>query len=145
MYKGYFITVLLSVVFALNVLAQQPKLIEISNLSIAMNGREVAFMPELTFTLEGDNTHDIKLFHHDGLSVGVLFEWRKQGQRLRLDQRTYVETSDGRRRFSSRNRLFNEADASYAGRLSGRSLEHITYDPVLIKRIFASFNFTLHY
>ncbi len=145
MIKKYLFLNLLTVLIFSSAMAQQPQKIEISNLSIALNGREVKFVPEMTIHLEGKSLEDIRLYHDNGITVGVLLEMRQQGRRLRLDQRTYVETADGRRRFSARNRLFEDSLVAGNGLFSGRSLEHITYDPVLLKRIFASFNFTLHY
>jgi hypothetical protein len=125
--------------------AQQLPKIEINNLSIALNGKDTEFIPELTLSLDGENQFDFTLFEENGLSVGVFIELHKQGRRLRLDQRTYVETPDGKRKFSNRYKHTDFQKTNESLEFSGRLSEHITYDPVLLKRIFASFNYTIHY
>jgi hypothetical protein len=140
--KKYFFLLML---IASSASAQQSPKMEINNLSIALNGKDTKFIPELTLNLEGENQFDFTLFEENGLSIGVFIELRKQGRRLRFDQRTYVETPDGKRKFSSRNKHTDFHQTNESLKFSGRMSEHITYDPVLLKRIFASFNYTIHY
>lgn len=125
--------------------AQQLPVMEINNLSIALNGKDTQFIPELTLCLHGENQFDFTLFEENGISVGVFIELRRQGRRIRLDQRTYVETPDGKRNFSNRYKHTDFKKNNEPFKFSGRLSEHITYDPVLLKRIFASFNYTIHY
>jgi len=125
--------------------AQQLPKMEINNLSIALNGKDTQFIPELTLCLDGENQFDFKLYEENGLSVGVFIELRRHGRRLRLDQRTYVETPDGKRKFSNRYKHADFMNTNESLKFSGRLSEHIIYDPVLLKRIFASFNYTIHY
>ncbi len=125
--------------------AQQLPKMEINNLSIALNGKDTQFIPELTLCLDGKNQFDFKLYEENGLSVGVFIELRRHGRRLRLDQRTYVETPDGKRKFSNRYKHADFMNTNESLKFSGRLSEHIIYDPVLLKRIFASFNYTIHY
>jgi hypothetical protein len=112
---------------------------------VALNGKQVNYIDESTLELSQGNRHDIKLFINDGLIYGIVLEFRKRGNKARLIKHGYVETADGKRRYSRRNTITTEIIPSQTIVFSGRSSGHLTYDPVLQKNIFTSYNYQLNY
>jgi hypothetical protein len=117
----------------------------LNHFCVALNGKEVNYIPESILELSKGNRHEIKLFENEGLIYGVVLEFRKRGNKARLIKRSFVETVNGKRRYSRKSTITSHIDPSQAVVFSGRSSGHLTYDPVHQKNIFTSYNFHLNY
>ncbi len=119
--------------------------LEINDLCVAINGDQVQYIPETLIRLENGSHNEVRLYEQKNLVFGMVFDLKENRKRIKIVQRTFVENVLGKRFYSRKNVMTIYKDLSYEDLVCGQTREHLTYDPVLQKRIFASFNYHLIY